>query len=134
VALDGPNFEGFDSEKGYAELWAEAHAPGRVEPVPQLADDVDVLLKFFAQSTSVQVIVHPIQGACYVAYGATDASGEGFGSTLHPLGMETLLQQGFWCTESSEQSSNWRELRNLLDAVKQECKTGCLAGRTVVSY
>jgi hypothetical protein len=114
------------------ELWVDRvplEAPGRVNPVPRLSDDVEVLEKFFAPSTPVQVIVRPIQGACYVAYGAADASGEGFGSTLHPLGMEPLLRQGFWCTEASEQSSNWRELRNLVDAVRHECSIGRLAGR-----
>jgi hypothetical protein len=118
-----------DPEGSYAYTPVEVRAPLWVEPVPRLADDVAVLLKFFAPSTPVQMIVRPIQGACYVAYGAADASGEGFGSTLHPLGMDPLLRQGFWCTEASEQSSNWRELRNLLDAVKQECKIGRLAGR-----
>jgi hypothetical protein len=113
-------------------MWNEplaSEAPAWVKPVPRLADDVDVLLRFFAPSTPVQVIVRPIQGACYVAYGAADASGEGFGSALHPLGMEPLLRQGFWCTESSEQSSNWRELRNLVDTVRHECALGRLAGR-----
>jgi hypothetical protein len=120
---------GADSEE---KLWSEqvpSAAPGWVNPVPRLTDDVDVLEKFFAPPTPVQVIVRPIQGACYVAYGAADASGEGFGSTLHALGMEPLLRQGFWCTEASEHSSNWRELRNLVDAVKHECTIGRLAGR-----
>jgi hypothetical protein len=122
-------YEGLDPEQDHAEIRAGTHAPTWVEPVPRLADDVDVLTKLFAPSTPVQMIVRPIQGACYVAYGAADASGEGFGSSVHPLGMEPLLRLGFWCTEASEQSSNWRELRNLVDSVKQERKTGRLAGR-----
>jgi hypothetical protein len=122
-------YEDFDPELLLEGVKEEPKAPPRVLPVPRLGDDVAVLLQFFAPSTPVQIIVRPVQGACYVAYGAADASGEGFGSALHPLGMEPLLRQGFWCTEASEQSSNWRELRNLLDAVTQECKIGRLAGR-----
>jgi hypothetical protein len=64
-----------------------------------------------------------------VAYGAGDASGEGFGAHIHPLGLPPLLRHGFWCTEESEQSSNWRELRNLVDAVRVEAESGRLAGR-----
>jgi hypothetical protein len=84
---------------------AHTYAPAWVTPVPRLRDDVEAWLKFFPLK-----IVHPIRGACYVAYGAADASGEGFGSNLHPLGMGPLLRQGFWCMDASEQSSNWHEL------------------------
>jgi hypothetical protein len=90
---------------------------------------VGVLRRFFAHPNPVQVIVRPIQGAAYVAYGAGDASGEGFGANIHPLGLPPLLRHGFWCTEQSEQSSNWRELRNLVDAVRLEAESGRLAGR-----
>jgi hypothetical protein len=122
-------FSGLDHDHEPLVETAMPEAPSWVTPVPRLADDVEVLLKFFALPTPVQIIVRPVQGACYVAYGAADASGEGFGSSLHPLGMAPLLRQGFWCTEASEQSSNWRELRNLVDAVKHECIIGRLAGR-----
>jgi hypothetical protein len=91
---------------------SDKDAPAIVEPVPRLVDDVKVLLRFFATSSPMQIIVRPIMGACYVAYGAGDASGEGFGSSIHPLGMAPLLRQGFWCTESAEESSNGREFRN----------------------
>jgi hypothetical protein len=43
--------------------------------------------------------------------------------------MEPLLRHGFWCTEESEQSSNWREMRNLLDALKIEVEQARLVGR-----
>jgi hypothetical protein len=111
------------------EMPLEPRAPDVVIPVPRLQDDVEVLLQFFAPVSPVQLIVRPVMGACYVAYGAGDASGEGFGSSIHPLGMEPLLRQGFWCTEDAEESSNWREFRNLLDAVQVESDAGRLVGR-----
>jgi hypothetical protein len=111
------------------EIPSEPRAPDVVIPVPCLQDNVEVLLQFFAPVSLVQLIVRPVMGACYVAYGAGDASGEGFGSSIHPLGMEPLLRQGFWCTEDAEESSNWRKFRNLLDAVQVESDAGRLAGR-----
>jgi hypothetical protein len=94
-----------------------------------LETDVGILRQFFSYPNPVQVIFRPIQGAAYVAYGAGDASGEGFGANIHPLGPPLLLQHGFWCTEELEQSSNWRELRNLVEAVRIEAECGRLAGR-----
>jgi hypothetical protein len=107
----------------------ESLAPPWITKLPILKMDADVLRQFFAHPKPVQVIFRPIQGAAYVAYGAGDASGEGFGANIHPLGLPPLLRHGFWCTEDSEQSSNWRELRNLVDAVRVEAESGRLAGR-----
>jgi hypothetical protein len=112
-----------------AESVANDQAPGDINKIPLLRIDVDILLKFFSHPNPVQVIFRLIRGAAYVAYGAGDASGEGFGSNIHPLGLAPLLRHGFWCTEDSEQSSNWRELRNLVDAVRVEAESGRLAGR-----
>jgi hypothetical protein len=79
---------GEDSE--VQESHQEDQAPATVTPVPNLRDDVEVLIQFFAPASPLQLIVRPIMGACYVAYGAGDASGEGFGSSIHPLGMAPL--------------------------------------------
>jgi hypothetical protein len=102
--------------------------PPWITKLPLLRVDVKVIRKFFAHANPVQVIVRPIQGAAYVAYGAGDASGEGFGANIHPLGLPPLLRHGFWCTEQSEQSSNWHELRNLVDAGRVEAESR-LVGR-----
>jgi hypothetical protein len=130
AAWDELDDEG-DDAFSFAHDWVrekEDGVPPWVKPVPRLLEDVAVLLQFFAPPTPVQLIERPVRGACYVVYGAGDASGEGFGSSLHPLGLPPLLRQGFWCMEASEESSNWRELRNLLDAVKVESATGRLVG------
>jgi hypothetical protein len=110
-----------DSEDEKAPIW--------ISKIPLLRSDVGTLRQFFAGPNQVQVIFRPIQGAAYVAYGAGDASGEGFGAHIHPLGLPPLLRHGFWCTEELEQSSNWRELRNLVDAVRVEAESGRLAGQ-----
>lgn len=104
--------------------------PEFVKPVPRLRRDLEALNAFFDHPTPVQVIVRPVGGAYFVSYGGGDASGEGFGSRIarQIAGLQPSLRQGFWCTEASEQSSNWRELRNLVNGVKVESRAGRLVG------
>ena len=130
----GPEPTGFDLPERLLEPPAgseEPAPPPLVQPVPLLRTDVRDLKLFFEADSPVQVLVRPVEGAVYVAYGAGDASGEGFGSRIKPLGLQPLLRRGFWCTEDSEESSNWRELRNLVDAIREESVRGRLVGREV---
>ena len=99
--------------------------PKTVGTVPRLQSDMDALEKIFSGDTPIQSIERPVSGARSVAFGGGDASGEGFGSLLSPLGMEPLMRRGFWvCNESS----NWREMRNLLEAIREEARLGRLVG------
>jgi hypothetical protein len=100
--------------------------PKTVTAVPRLHSDIDALAKFFAGDTPIQVIERPVSGTRCVVFGGGDASGEGFGSLTSPLGMAPLLRRGFW--NCLEESSNWREMRNLLDAVREEARLGRLIG------
>jgi hypothetical protein len=52
-------------------------------------------------------------------YGFGDASGSGFGATIQ-IGDEIHYEYGQWCSEVTEKkSSNWRELNNLVEALKR---------------
>jgi hypothetical protein len=128
----GSDYDG-DEDEWVEEKWGfgkeeELGAPDTVAKLPRLREDVAALRTFFEPESPVQCIVRPVEGAYYVAYGAGDASGEGFGASIHPLGLRPLLRHGFWCTEAAEESSNWREFRNLLDAVRVEAESGRLVG------
>jgi hypothetical protein len=86
---------------------------------------MDALAKIFSGDTPIQSLVRPVSGARSVAIGGGDASGEGFGSLISPLGMQPLVRRGFWeCTGTS----NWREMRNLLEAIREEARLGRLVG------
>lgn len=74
-------------------------------------------------SAPLRVILRPARGAYSVAYGGSDASGEGYGTLVTPLGMAPLFRMGLWCSETSEKSSNWQELRNLLELLKRMTTT-----------
>ena len=103
--------------------------PTNITPVPRLALDIAALLKLFEGATPIQEIVRPVRGATCVLYGRGDASGEGFGSQTTPLGMPPLVRKGFWCTAESEESSNHREFKNLLETVREESQRGRLTGK-----
>ena len=85
--------------------------------------------------------VDHMYGADVLAYGFVDASGEGFGGDLHfpdkeaPGGQRIQsARMGFWCDAISEQSSNYRELWNLVEHVEVQANAGLLAGREVWMY
>mmetsp|Transcript_23389 Transcript_23389/g.35445 ORF Transcript_23389/g.35445 Transcript_23389/m.35445 type:complete len:141 (-) Transcript_23389:5022-5444(-) len=54
-------------------------------------------------------------------YGFRDASGSSFWASFE-LNGAVECEYGYWCTEDSEESSNWRELSNLVSAVKNFVK------------
>jgi hypothetical protein len=99
--------------------------PTLVTAVPRLHSDIDALDKIFAGDTPFQTIERPVSGARCVVFGGGDASGEGFGSLTSPFGMLPLLRQGFWGVLGS---SNWREMRNVLEAIRAEARLGRLVG------
>ena len=100
----------------------EKQAPRLVYAVPRLLRDVQALGYMFEGDTPIQVIERPVCGSKCVVYGGGDASGEGFGSCTTPLGLPPLIRRGFWCSEVSEESSNYREFRNLLEAIREESR------------
>jgi len=81
--------------------------PAYVQPVPQLCRDITAMQTLLCSETPLQVILHPVWGACSVVYGGGDASGEGFGSITFAQGLPPLMWKGFWCMEVSERSSNF---------------------------
>ena len=54
-----------------------------------------------------------------------DASGAGFGSSLK-IGKDIIYRHGQWKQSFAQESSNYRELGNLINAVKDACSKGLL--------
>lgn len=121
----------FGDLRDYRQDYRSDQEPHTVSPVPRLIHDVSALLKIFEADTPAQLLVRPANGAYSVVYGGGDASGEGFGSIVSPLGMRSLFKMGFWCSEASENSSNWREFKNLLERLRSEAALGHLTGKEV---
>lgn len=68
-----------------------------------------------------------------VFYGFWDTSGSAFGSTLSG-GDKLFFEYGQWCSVESEQSSNWRELSNLVDSFETWAHTYDLPGSQIFLF
>ena len=98
--------------------------PDRVSPVERFSSDLQALRRFFKPTipTEITVRVDTVHKVCY-AFG--DASGTGFGdSFLSEDGLS--YQQGVWLEKDASQSSNYRELKNCLEAIRREGEAGRL--------
>jgi hypothetical protein len=68
-----------------------------------------------------------------VLYGYGDASGKGFGSTmLSNKGIRFRI--GLWEKDAEDESSNWKEFENVVEALEEEGKNGSLGGTLVYFF
>ena len=92
-------------------------APEFVTPSSRLEEDINSLLRLTAGEVPPKRFVRSklIVTACY---GFGDASGSGFGSTIAtPDGVR--FRHGLWGRDCNKRSSNYRELRNLVEAIEE---------------
>jgi hypothetical protein len=103
-----------------------AHQPesGYTFTVPRFEDDLDALLRLTASIEPTRRIVRSSK-VITAFYGFGDASSGGFGSTI-ALGNGTQGRYGLWASDVDDESSNYRELRNLVEAVEAEAAEGLL--------
>ena len=97
-----------------------------VKPVPRLKHDIDVLERLTKAEAPPKVIRRRKKRGT-VAYGFGDASGKGFGHAICIQG-QTRLEFGQWSATIEEKHSNYKELRNLVNAVKSAYEAGALEG------
>lgn len=106
--------------------------PAMVKGVARLVNDVTALVKLLKGPVPSLRLVRG-KGITVVRYGFGDASKAGFGSSwLSSGGIKYRL--GIWSALEAENSSNWRELQNLVDALKEEAKLGNLKGVEVFLF
>lgn len=60
-------------------------------------------------------------------YGFVDASGKGFGGTMGDGEQDVTYRMGIWGRDAEDKSSNYRELRNLVEHVESEATKGNLS-------
>lgn len=96
-----------------------------VKPVPRLQNDVNMLRKLLRAEAPPKVKRRRSKfGKAF--YGIGDASGGGFGYAVDVDG-RLYDEYGSWNSAISEQSSNYRELRNLKNAVQRLALEGVLS-------
>ena len=106
--------------------------PKFVDAAPRLAGDMAALQLLFS---SVEPPRRKIRGTVVmeVFYGFGDASKTGFCTNFEIDGV-IKYRYGHWCDASSEESSNYRELKNLVDGLEQQVKAGRVVGAEVFLF
>jgi len=117
-----------------------AYAPedGLTTPVPRFRDDINALIQLPNFNLPPLHVVRPAH-VVHVYYGFGDASGKNFGATLsesyscrqqlsnpwqNSCGVRFHL--GLWTAQEEEESSNYKELKNLVDTISEEAGAGRL--------
>ena len=104
----------------------ESEAPEDVHPVTRLTSDLQALECLLMGDEPTRIPCR-VRKTGWVAYGIGDASGDGFGAAIH-LEDGLHFRYGQWASSISEKSSNYRELRNLVDTLEGLCANGKLKG------
>jgi len=90
--------------------------PDKVSLAPRFYDDLNALMLFFKSEKPSWRFVRGKE-ICVVEYGFGDASGSGFGASFETGGgIKYVL--GVWGKDIGGESSNFRELANLVDALR----------------
>jgi hypothetical protein len=113
---DNPDFDSVGSGE---------KAPVKVKSVPRLTDDIAALLTLFAPANPPRRHMRLTTSAVAV-YQFGDASGAGFGSSLFVNG-SLYYRHGQWTSSYSDESSNFRELANLVLAIEEAYAKGLLS-------
>ncbi len=119
---------------------AHAYTPmdGLTTPVPRFKEDIDTLLQLTNFELPLLRVVRPAN-VVHVYYRFGDALGKRFGATLSEsygchccLGKSRQVRWGvryrigLWTATEEEESSNYKELRNLVNTVLEEAGAGRL--------
>ena len=104
------------------------HKPpsGLTPSVPRFKEDLKALLALSSSDKPAYRIIRSKEVVTAI-YGFGDASSGGFGSSIERPG-GVGLRYGIWGKDADGDSSNFRELKNLVEAVEDEAKEGRLRG------
>ena len=107
-----------------------ADASPKVEAKPRFFHDLKALEKFFERDTPVELTVRASQ-IVEVIYHMGDASGGGFGDAFDTTdGLSIHI--GKWSYQESDSSSNYKEFKNPMDALRREGEAGRLSDAFVL--
>jgi hypothetical protein len=102
----------------------DGEAPPFVNAVPRFRWDLAALKVLFEADVPAVRTIRP-SSRIDVRYGFGDASGSGFGGSIAlPGGISYRI--GVWGSDSEGSSSNYRELRNLVETLEAEVEAGNL--------
>jgi hypothetical protein len=96
----------------------------KVKAAPRLHEDIHALTMLFCPSEPPRRAIRPSKTS-EALYMFGDASGAGFGSSLK-IRKDIIYHHGQCRQSFAQESSNYRELGNLINAVKDACSKGLL--------
>jgi hypothetical protein len=107
-------------------------APEQLVPVPRLSNDLKALKELFSSEFPT---LRLIRGSSinFAVFSFGDTSGGGFGSSWE-IGDDIEFRFGTWGAEVSQSSSNYRELRNLVDTLEEINRNDELFGREIFLF
>ena len=121
-----------ESDMEVASSEEDVNAPKQVKAKPFLRDHIFVLVEMFSNEEPVLRLVRG--SALYEAlYIFGDASGPGFGS-FWLKGKEISYRFGVWDEEATNTTSNYRELRNLVQPLERNGLDGDLEGKEIFLF
>jgi hypothetical protein len=106
--------------------------PKHIKWVPRLRRDILALTELFSSKTPPRRQVRPTKSAVAV-YQFGDDSGFGFGSSLM-IADTIYYQHGQWSFDHAAESSNYRELANLIYAIEKAHEKGLLEDTELFFY
>ena len=101
--------------------------PRYVTAVSRLRDDVSVLSTFLDQEIAPWRFIRGDRIGV-VQYGFGDAAKAGFGASFEDRDGSLWYRLGVWGKDEEEESSNYRELKNLVEALESRGESGMLGG------
>ena len=114
-----------DDEEGLEEILQEnGPASGLTPFVPRLEMDLRALLEIVNSPKPVLRVVRS-KSVLTAFYGFGDASSSGFGASVERED-GTVGRFGIWASDEDQESSNFRELLNLVQTVEEEAKHGTM--------
>jgi hypothetical protein len=97
--------------------------PATVTAVPRLQDDLCSLMHLMTAPTPPIRYVRPTHITVAI-YRFGDASGQGFGSSFALPDGCTIFRHGLWGRDADDESSNFKELHNLVSAIEEGVASG----------
>jgi hypothetical protein len=113
-----------EEARAMQETLSDGAAPKTVQAVPRFKSDLQAMKVYFGPPTPPE-ITDRVSQVLYVMYGFGDASGTGFGSSIQSsAGLSYRI--GVWLGEERDETSNFREFRNVVEALEDEGESGRL--------
>eukprot|EP00957_Ditylum_brightwellii_P093839 7145986-Ditylum_brightwellii.AAC.2 len=110
---------------GVVPIWHEHEgAPEFVKPVLRLESDIQALLELVSlKEQHIRIVRKPKPK--FALYGFADGSGHEYGHSIQlPNGIK--FKHSLWPQDAGGKSSNYKELRNLVEDVEEEAGSGQL--------